>query len=99
MDREAIRLEHITKIYKLYNRNRDRLKDALGLTRKKCYSEHYALKDVSMTIRQGNRGNHRSQRFRKIYDFKDYHRCPGNYGRKDEDRRTDLGPFRAGSRI
>ncbi|MCI9008211.1 MAG: ABC transporter ATP-binding protein [Lachnospiraceae bacterium] len=53
MDREAIRLEHITKIYKLYNRNRDRLKDALGLTRKKCYSEHYALKDVSMTIRQG----------------------------------------------
>lgn len=53
MDREAIRLEHITKIYKLYNRNRDRLKDALGLTRKKCYTEHYALKDVSMTIRQG----------------------------------------------
>ena len=53
MDREAIRLEHITKIYKLYNRNRDRLKDVLGLTRKKCYSEHYALKDVSMTIRQG----------------------------------------------
>ena len=53
MGGEAIRLEHITKIYKLYNRNRDRLKDSLGLTKKKCYREHYALRDVSMTIRQG----------------------------------------------
>ena len=38
MGGEAIKLEHITKVYKLYNRNRDRLKDSLGLTRKKCYS-------------------------------------------------------------
>ena len=53
MNNPAIKLEHITKIYKLYNRNRDRLKDSLGLTKKKCYSEHYALKDVSMTIGQG----------------------------------------------
>lgn len=53
MDGEAIKLEHITKVYKLYSRNRDRLKDSLGLTKKKCYSEHYALKDVSMTIRRG----------------------------------------------
>ena len=35
MGGEAIKLEHITKVYKLYNRNRDRLKDSLGLTRKK----------------------------------------------------------------
>ena len=34
MGSEAIKLEHITKIYKLYNRNRDRLKDSLGLTKK-----------------------------------------------------------------
>lgn len=53
MGRDAIRLEHVTKIYKLYGRNRDRLKDSLGLTRKKCYQEHYALRDVSMRIGQG----------------------------------------------
>ena len=53
MGRDAIRLEHVTKIYKLYGRNRDRLKDSLGLTKKKCYQEHYALRDVSMTIGQG----------------------------------------------
>lgn len=36
MSSEAIKLEHITKVYKLYNRNRDRLKDSLGLTKKKA---------------------------------------------------------------
>ena len=53
MSSEAIKLEHITKIYKLYGRNRDRLKDSLGLTKKKCYTEHYALRDVSMELHQG----------------------------------------------
>ena len=53
MGGEAIKLEHITKVYKLYNRNRDRLKDSLGLTRKKCYTEHYALRDVSMEVQEG----------------------------------------------
>jgi len=53
MDGEAIKLEHITKIYKLYARNRDRLKDSLGLTKKKCYKEHYALRDVSLTVQKG----------------------------------------------
>lgn len=53
MSGEAIKLEHITKIYKLYGRNRDRLKDSLGLTKKKCYTEHYALRDVSMEVREG----------------------------------------------
>lgn len=53
MSDTAIRLEHVTKIYKLYDRNRDRLKDALGLTKQKCYSEHYALRDVSMSVQEG----------------------------------------------
>ncbi len=53
MSGEAIKLEHITKIYKLYDRNRDRLKDSLGLTKKKCYKEHYALQDVSMEVQEG----------------------------------------------
>lgn len=53
MGKEAIKLEHITKVYKLYGRNRDRLKDSLGLTKKKCYTEHYALRDVSMEIQHG----------------------------------------------
>ena len=40
-------------MYKLYNRPLDRLKDSLGLSHKKLYKEHYALKDVSFDIGEG----------------------------------------------
>lgn len=49
----AIRIKDVSKVYKLYDRNRDRLKDALGLTRKKVYHEHYALSHVSFDIEKG----------------------------------------------
>lgn len=49
----AISAEQITKIYKLYNKPSDRMKEALGLTRKKVFKEHYALRQVDMQIYQG----------------------------------------------
>ncbi|MDD3205952.1 MAG: ABC transporter ATP-binding protein [Lachnospiraceae bacterium] len=49
----AIQVSHVDKIYKLYDKPMDRLKEALGLTRKKRYVEHYALHDVDITIHQG----------------------------------------------
>ena len=50
----AIRVEHLTKIYKLYNRPRDRFLESLGLGRGKVLSrDHYALRDVSFTVRRG----------------------------------------------
>ncbi len=49
----AIDIKSLNKVYKLYENPKDRLKEALGLMRKKTYKEHFALKDVSLTIRQG----------------------------------------------
>ncbi len=49
----AIRVDHLTKIYKLYRKPSDRLKESLGLTRKVNYQEHYALTDVSFEIKKG----------------------------------------------
>ncbi len=49
----AIHVDHLSKLYKLYDRPSDRLKESLGLTRKKCYREHYALTDVSFDIGKG----------------------------------------------
>lgn len=49
----AIQIKGVEKAYKLYNMPSDRLKEALGLSRKKKYKEHYALKGVDLTIRQG----------------------------------------------
>ena len=49
----AIRVEHVSKMYKLYDKPSDRLKESLGLTRKKCYREHYALTDVNFEVPKG----------------------------------------------
>lgn len=49
----AIQVEHLDKVYKLYDKPMDRLKESLGLTHKKKYIEHYALHDVDITIQQG----------------------------------------------
>ena len=49
----AICVDNVTKIYKLYDKPSDRLKEALGLSRKKLHKEHYALRDINMSIFQG----------------------------------------------
>ena len=53
MSETAIKISNLTKIYKLYARNRDRLKDSLGLSKKASYKEHYALKNVDMEVKVG----------------------------------------------
>lgn len=49
----AIQVKGLEKAYKLYDKPSDRLKEALGLSGKKKYKEHYALKGVDLTIDQG----------------------------------------------
>ena len=49
----AIRVNNVSKLYKLYDRNIDRLRDSLGLTRSKRYKEHYALHNISFDIEKG----------------------------------------------
>ena len=49
----AIRVDHLTKIYKLYDRPRDRFLETMGLTRKTLSKDHYALRDVSFQVRRG----------------------------------------------
>ena len=53
MSGTAIKITNLTKVYKLYARNRDRLKDSLGLSKKANYKEHYALKNVDMEVKTG----------------------------------------------
>ena len=49
----VIKVEHLDKMYKLYDRQRDRVREALGLTRRKLYKEHYALRDVNLEVKKG----------------------------------------------
>lgn len=49
----AISINDISKLYKLYDNPMDRLKESLGLTKKKKYKEHYALDHVSFQVHKG----------------------------------------------
>lgn len=49
----AIQVKNLNKIYKLYDKPSDRLKETLGFGKKKRHREHHALKDINLTIHQG----------------------------------------------
>lgn len=53
MSETAIKIENVSKIYKLYEKPSDRLKDALGLAGKQKYREHFALDKMNLEVKKG----------------------------------------------
>jgi len=49
----AIKVENLVKIYKLYDKPKDRIKEAFGFGRKQAHKLHYALNGVNLEIRKG----------------------------------------------
>ncbi len=49
----AIRVENLSKAYKLYNKPVDRMKESLHPFRKKYHHDFYALNDVSFEVKKG----------------------------------------------
>lgn len=49
----AIKVENVSKIYKLYDKPSYRFKEALGLTKKTLHQDHYALNNVSFDVKKG----------------------------------------------
>lgn len=54
MDKDvAIKVQNISKVYKLYDKPIDRLKESVNPFGKKYHKEFYALKDVSFEVKKG----------------------------------------------
>lgn len=53
MRETAIQVDHVSKVYRLYDKPRDRIKEAFSLSRKVYYREHYALHDLSFSVNRG----------------------------------------------
>ena len=49
----AIKIEHLSKVYKIFDKPTDRVKEALNPFRKRYSRDFYALNDVSLTIQKG----------------------------------------------
>ena len=53
MSETAIRVQNVTKLYKLYDKPSVRFRESLGLTKKVLHREHYALHDLNFDIKKG----------------------------------------------
>lgn len=53
MDNLAIKVDNITKVYELYSKPLDRLKESMSITKKKYHRDYYALKNVSFDVKEG----------------------------------------------
>lgn len=51
--KKVIQIKHLEKMYKLYDKPSDRLRESLGFSKKKLYREHYALRDISFDVHEG----------------------------------------------
>jgi ABC-type polysaccharide/polyol phosphate transport system ATPase subunit len=52
-DNIAIKIDNVSKRYKLYDSPQDRMKEALHPFRKKYHKDFYALKDISLEVKKG----------------------------------------------
>jgi ABC-type polysaccharide/polyol phosphate transport system ATPase subunit len=53
MNNIAIKVSHLTKVYKLYDKPIDRLKESLHPLKKSYHKDFYALNDVNLEIKKG----------------------------------------------
>ncbi len=49
----AIRVQDVSKVYRLYDRPIDRLKESLSVTHKNYHKDFYALNDISFQVKKG----------------------------------------------
>lgn len=50
---DKIKVEHVSKAFKMYNSSMDKMKEALCLTKKTRHTVFYAVKDLSFQVKQG----------------------------------------------
>ena len=55
MSANAITVKDVTKVYRLYDKPIDRLKESLSLTHKSYHKDFYALNGLSFNVEKGDR--------------------------------------------
>ena len=90
----AIEVDNVQKIYKLYDKPSDRLKEAFGFGKKTKHKLHYALKGVSMKIYQGE-----TVGIRQVYDPENNNGCSESNRRICPCEWKDLRTAGAGCRL
>lgn len=53
MNETAIKIENVSKVYKLYDKPIDRLKESLSISKRVYHKQHYALQGISFELKKG----------------------------------------------
>lgn len=53
MDKGTIEVRDLSKVYHLYNKSSDRIRETFSIRKKKYSKEHYALKNINLKINKG----------------------------------------------
>jgi len=53
MNEIALNIENLSKVYKLYDKPIDRLKESLSISRKEYHHNYYALNNISVKVKKG----------------------------------------------
>ena len=96
----AIDVADVTKVYRLYEKPIDRLKESMSISHKNYHRDFYALNQLSFRVRKGEtvgiigtNGSGKSTILKIITGVLTPHHRGGKGGRQD------IGSFRAGGRI
>ena len=52
-EQNAVEIKEISKVYKMFEKPRDRLKESLSLTHKCYHTDHFALSGVNLEVKKG----------------------------------------------
>ena len=53
MEDIVVKVDHISKSYRLYDKPVDRLKESWGIGKKCYHKDHFALKDINFEVKRG----------------------------------------------
>lgn len=53
MEDVVVSIKNVSKVYKLFDKPIDRLKESLSLTHKNYHTDHFALEDISLDVHKG----------------------------------------------
>ena len=96
----AISVRDVTKVYRLYDKPIDRLKESMSISHKNYHRDFYALSGLSFQVKKGETvGIIGTNGSGKSTHFKDYHRSADANHRAGGCKRQDFRPFGAGSRF
>ena len=94
----AISVRDVTKVYRLYDKPIDRLKESMSISHKNYHRDFYALSGLSFQVKKGETVGSSVQMVPEVYHFKDYHRS-ADANHAGGCKRQDFRPFGAGSRF